>query len=63
GLDGTLDIRYQHSTRRGELMTGECVSTPESLPDGRIRLKEQWRWTCGDLSSGESIIEEISNKG
>ena len=57
--DGVLDMRYQHLNESGELMTGECVSTPETLPDGRVRLHEKWRWTSGDLSAGESVIEEI----
>lgn len=59
GLDGALNMRYHHINISGELMTGECRSTPELLPDGRIRLHEEWRWTSGDLSSGESIIEEF----
>ena len=58
--DGVLDMRYQHVNCYGQLMTGECRSTPEILPDGRIRLHEKWQWTCGDRSSGESVIEEIS---
>ncbi len=58
--DGVLDMRYQHINAHGELMTGECRSTPEVLNDGRIRLHERWRWTSGDLSTGESIIEEIT---
>jgi hypothetical protein len=57
--DGVLDMRYHHVNREGELMTGICISTPEILPDGRIRLHEKWQWTCGDNSSGESVIEEI----
>lgn len=57
--DGALDMRYQHLNDRGELMTGECRSTPELLPDGRLRLRESWRWTSGDGSSGSSIVEEI----
>lgn len=57
--DGLLDMRYQHLNARGELMTGECRSTPELLPDGRLRLHEKWKWTSGDLSEGESVIEEV----
>jgi hypothetical protein len=57
--DGNLDMRYQHANTAGELMTGVCRSTPELLPDGRIRLHESWRWTCKDASSGSSIIEEV----
>lgn len=54
-----LEMRYQHLNRQGDLMTGKCFSTPEMLDDGRIRLHEKWHWTSGDLSYGESVIEEI----
>jgi hypothetical protein len=57
--DNSLDMVYQHINTRGELMTGKCVSIPEILADGKIRLHEKWQWTSGDLSKGESIIEEI----
>ncbi len=56
---GKLDMRYHHVNVQGKLMTGECISTPEILPDGRIRFYESWRWTSGDLSAGESIVEEV----
>lgn len=58
---GALDMRYHHVNRAGEIMTGECRSTPEILPDGRLRLHESWRWTSGDRSSGTSIVEEIAD--
>lgn len=57
--NGQLDMRYHHVNSSGEIMTGTCQSTPEILPDGRIRLHEKWQWTSGDLTSGESIIEEL----
>ena len=57
--DDSLDMRYQHVNTQGELMTGRCHSTPERLPDGRIRLLERWQWTSGDGSSGESVVEEV----
>lgn len=57
--DGSLDMRYAHVNRRGDLMTGRCRSTPEPLPDGRLRLHERWQWTSGDQSSGESVVEEL----
>ena len=56
--EGRLDARYVHANGDGELMTGECRATPERLPDGRLRLHEEWRWTSG-LSSGTSVVEEI----
>jgi len=58
GDDGSLDMRYAHVNASGELMTGECRSTPEVLSDGRLRLHERWRWTSGDGSAGTSVIEE-----
>lgn len=59
---GRLDMRYSHVNRRGELMTGRCESTPEVLPDGRLRLHERWQWTSGDGSRGESIVEEVRDR-
>lgn len=61
--EGLLDMRYQHLNMRGELMTGECISTPEILDDGRIRIYEKWQWTCGEEESGESIVEEVKADG
>jgi hypothetical protein len=60
--DGVLDMRYHHINTKCEMMTGVCTSTPEILPDGRIRLHERWQWTCGDNSSGQSIVEEFFSK-
>ena len=60
--DNALEMRYQHLNKQGELMTGKCLSTPEILPDGRIRLHEKWQWTSGDFSAGESIVEEVKTE-
>ena len=57
--NGILDMRYQHVDRNGELMTGYCKTTPEILPNGKIRLHEKWRWTCGHRAKGKSVLEEI----
>lgn len=57
--DGTLNMRYQHVTKTGELMTGYCTTTPELLPNGKLRLHEKWRWTCGHRAKGRSILEEM----
>lgn len=56
---GNIDMRYHQINTRGELMTGKCISQPEILPNGKIRLFEEWQWTSGDLSTGKSILEEI----
>ena len=57
--DGVLDMRYQHVNSDGQLMTGQCISTPEILENGKLRLHEEWTWTSGDRSSGTSVIEEV----
>ncbi|RYZ24466.1 MAG: n-acetylglutamate synthase [Chitinophagaceae bacterium] len=57
--EGRLDMRYHHVNTAGVLMTGTCISVPEVLPDGRLRLHEQWQWTSGDGSSGSSVVEEV----
>lgn len=59
---GNLDMRYHHVNRDNQLMTGVCTSKPEILEDGRIRFYEKWKWTSGDCSSGESIVEEVKIK-
>ena len=56
--DGTIHMHYHQINNRNELMTGICVSVPEILPDGKIRLHESWEWTSGDKSKGSSVIEE-----
>ena len=60
--DGNIDMRYHQVNEKGALMTGFCHSRPEILPDGRIRLHENWQWTSGDRSAGKSILEEVYTK-
>jgi Domain of unknown function (DUF3291) len=57
---GNLDLRYQHLDPKGTPRTGKCLSTPEPLPDGRLRVHEVWQWTNGDGSKGESVLEELA---
>jgi hypothetical protein len=54
---GVLTLAYTQVLTDGRVVSGQCVSTPEVLPDGRMRLRERWRRDDG--SSGESTIEEI----
>jgi hypothetical protein len=56
---GNIDMRYHQVNDRSELMTGACKSTPEVLPNGKVRLHEHWRWTSGDCSEGYSVLEEV----
>ena len=48
---GALDMRYRHFNPAGELRAGICRSTPEQLPDGRLRLHEEWQWTSAAAHS------------
>lgn len=56
---GCIDMRYHHLNKAGDLMTGLCRSTPEVMENGKLRLHENWQWTCGDRTQGTSILEEI----
>lgn len=56
---GNIQMRYHQINQKGELMTGICNSIPVLLENGKIRLSEEWQWTSGDKSKGESILEEI----
>jgi hypothetical protein len=56
---GRIYMSYHQINIEGQIMTGLCKSTPEILPDGRIRLYEDWRWTSGDKSKGKSVLEEV----
>jgi hypothetical protein len=55
---GNIEMRYHQVNDKDELMTGVCISKPEILDNGKIRLHENWEWTSGDKSKGTSIIEE-----
>jgi hypothetical protein len=57
--DGGIEMCYHQANLRGELMTGTCFSKPEIMDNGKIRLHETWKWTSGDKSKGNSILEEI----
>ena len=56
---GNIEMSYHQVNDNNELMTGICVSKPEILSTGKIRLYESWEWTSGDKTKGQSIIEEI----
>lgn len=58
--DGALDLRYQHVTIAGDIRTGICRSTPHVLEDGRVCLRESWRWTEGAEGAGSSTVEQVA---
>jgi hypothetical protein len=57
--DNSLVFAYHHIDIDGRLKSGHCASTPEILPDGRIRLHEKWEWTFGGTGEGTSVVEEV----
>ncbi|WP_243299238.1 n-acetylglutamate synthase [Bacillus litorisediminis] len=57
--DGSLEFRYNHVNSKNEIRGGKCVSIPEILADGRIRLHEKWQWLDAEQTEGSSIIEEV----
>ncbi|MDR2892462.1 MAG: n-acetylglutamate synthase [Deltaproteobacteria bacterium] len=56
---GRLEFFYQHINQNMELRLGQCKTVPELLPDGRLRLHEDWKWMNGGLQSGTSTLEEV----
>jgi hypothetical protein len=39
---GKIEMRYHQVNDKDELMTGICISKPEILKNGKIRLHENW---------------------
>lgn len=60
GADGVITAAYCQVLDGGEVVSGQCVSRPERLQDGRLRLREEW---CrADGSRGTSFIEEVAEE-
>ena len=57
--NGELDFMYQHMNRDMQVKTGKCHSVPTVKENGKIELSEQWEWTSGDFSKGESLLIEV----
>jgi hypothetical protein len=60
--DGTLTLSYSQVMTDGQVLSGACVTTPQVLPDGRLRLRESWRRFDGSGYHGISYIEEIPDE-
>ncbi|MBC2171204.1 n-acetylglutamate synthase [Listeria booriae] len=57
--DGSLDFRYNHVSIHKRVRSGMCHSVPEFLPNGKLRMHEEWQWNGLERDSGNSIVEEI----
>ncbi|TLX75167.1 n-acetylglutamate synthase [Labilibacter sediminis] len=56
---GNLQMQYHHVNQNNELLTGVCYSILEMTPENRMRIIENWQWTCKNYAKGQSILEEI----
>jgi len=59
GPDGVLDFACSMVLDGGRVVSEHSVSTPEVLPDGRIRLHERWERFGAHAEQGTSRIGEI----
>jgi hypothetical protein len=57
--DDTIEFTYTMVLTDGSVLAGHCRSTPEVLPDGRIRLHERWQRYGPHAATGTSELEEI----
>jgi hypothetical protein len=54
-----LEFRYSQLNTSGETASGRCSTTVSVLPDGRLRLDEEWAWETRP-GAGASAVEEIA---
>lgn len=52
-----LEFRYSQLSAGGETSNGRCSTAISVLPDGRIRLSEDWAWES-KAGTGTSAAEE-----
>ena len=57
--NGVIDMRYHQINSQGEIKAGECRSVPSILPNGKILLHEEWRWTSPVIKKGSSKLMEL----
>ena len=56
---GVLRMTYCMAMRDGQVISGRSISTPEWLPDGRIRLTELWERYGPHADTGVSYLEQV----
>ena len=57
-----LHFRYSQLNEGGETSNGRCSTTISALPDGRLRLDEDWAWESRP-GAGTSSAEESPPTG
>jgi hypothetical protein len=55
----SLELAYTMVLADGSVLAGHCRSTPEILPDGRIRLHECWERYGPHAATGRSTLDEV----
>jgi hypothetical protein len=57
----SINFHYVQANDRGQIRTGQATDTVHVLPDGRLRLVEQWEWTgeSHDHKTGTLVLEEF----
>jgi len=53
-----LEFRYSQLNESGQTASGRCSTSISSLPDGRLRLDEDWAWETKP-GAGTSANEEM----
>lgn len=53
-----LDFRYSQLNTAGETASGRCRTTMTMLPDGIVRLSEEWAWETKQ-GSGTHFTDEV----
>jgi hypothetical protein len=56
-----LDFRYSQLNESGETSSGHCSTRISTLPDGRLRLEEDWEWESKS-GAGKSAADEIASR-
>lgn len=54
-------FNYQQIDNQNNIKTGECLSDISILKDGRLKIIENWEWTCGNFTKGKSTLIELKN--
>lgn len=57
--DGVWDTRYVQINNAGVTSSGHSIGTVLELPDGRVRVEDQWEWES-KAGTGESVLEEVN---
>ena len=52
-----LRFRYSQLNQDGDTSTGRCTTTISTLPDGRLRLDEDWAWESKPGEGRSAVLE------